>query len=435
MRPVHTGGRVNYWEVGDLPDIRTPLDRLDEGFRDLQELLTSAIESDDSEAIADIRAEAADARAVDTDGIEWRVHAPNPLGGKVQPYFRFHYRYWGGKPGDDLRPLDRRRFALAPSLAKTYAATLGSKGWLARVIRNAEPLGYVGSGAVGIGLWFLLGDIVGSLPGWFLLAGMMGLAAGLWLSTVRLTSVGYREALRLGHVTRAAAVGVTGAVPWVGTVDATWITNEGRVAVTAFVVTVAAVVSYQRTASVLTYSIALGGWVVALAASSIIVFDEVLTGSLDYFTAHPGILMAIGVAVPILTMRAAMRWIPQSVIALSAVAAITVLVAGSEDGSTVEAFLGVFFGAGVALSVWFSRRYMRAPMRRFHIGGAAAIAGVTVLVALARMPWDFLERFFEWLADIPLPVLLITGGSVLLIAIAWVVRIAVHRVGNEQSES
>lgn len=417
-----------------MPTTRTPLDILDEQFRDTQDRLAAAIDREDSEAIVDARAEAGAVSVTDAEGVQWRVNAPRHTG-TVEPYFRFHYRYWAGLAGDDLRPIDRRRFAPAPLLARAYANSLGSKGWLPAVIRNAEPLGYVGGGAIGVGLWFLLGDIIGSLPGWSVLVGMVLLAAGLWLSTVRLTTVGYREALRLGHVTRAAAVGVTGALPWVVTIDAEWITDVGRVAVTASVVTLSAALSYLRTSSVVTYSIALVGWVVAMAATSTILVEDVLNSSLEFLTAPPGMFLAVALAVPVLTMVGSARWIPASVISLTVVTSLLLFLFATEEATTTEALWGAFGGAIAASTIFGSRKLLRAPMRRFHIVCAAVIAGTAVLVAVARMPWDVFGAVFEWLADVPLPIVLITAGSVLLIVVAWVVRVAVRRVGTSTPDN
>jgi len=412
---------------------RRDLDWLDEAFRDTQDELSEAIEVGTTEQTSIARAAAGNVHIVDAEGLEWRVHAPQGDRG-AKPYYRFHYRYWGAHPGGELRPVARSRFAARPSLAKTYAASLSTKGWLPATIRNVEPIGYVAAAAVGIGLWFLLGDIVGSLPGTVIVAAMVILAAGLWFSTARLNTVLFREAERLAHVTRAAAIGVTGAVPWLVMMDATWITDAGRTAITASVVTLASALSYARTRSSLTFSIGLGSMIVALGSTSTVLLTDVLDRSDEFFGAQAGILAGIALAFLIATIFGVRRWLPQTVIILTTVGFFTELVAMAADVTTWEAARAVGFGAVAAFAAWFSRRYLRPPMRRFHLWGSIALAFATGLVAVSQAPWDVIETIVEWLSDVPLPILLIVAGSLVLILITWVIRTAVGRIADEDAE-
>ncbi|KAA3638351.1 MAG: hypothetical protein DWP92_06310 [Armatimonadetes bacterium] len=412
---------------------RRDLDWLDEAFRESQDDLEAAIARGDAEAIGDARAMAGALHVTDAEGFQWRVHAPQGARG-AKPYFRFHYRYWGSPAGGELRPTTRSRFAGRPSLAKTYAAALGTKGWLSTVVRNVEPIGYVAAAAVGLGLWFLLGDVVGSLPGSVILVSMVVLAAGLWVSTVRLEEVPYREAERLGHVTRAAAVGVTGAVPWLAMMDASWIDDVGRTAVTASVLTIASGLSYARTRSPFTYSIGLGSLIVGLGAISAVAFSDVLGRTAEWFAAQPGILLGIALAFPLGTWLGVKRWIPQTVIVLSSIGAITIMTALEVDLNTWEASRAVGFGILATAAAWLSRRHLRPALRRFHLWGSVALGLSTGLVALTHAPWDFVDTILEWLSDVPLPVLMIVAGSIGLIAVTWIIRTAVARMADRDAD-
>ena len=43
------------------------------------------------------------------------------------------------------------------------------------------------------------------------------------------------------------------------------------------------------------------------------------------------------------------------------------------------------------------------------------------------------DVIWEWLEDMPLPVVLVVVGSIVLIVIAWAIRSAVQRVGTDGS--
>jgi hypothetical protein len=64
-----------------------------------------------------------------------------------------------------------------------------------------------------------------------------------------------------------------------------------------------------------------------------------------------------------------------------------------------------------------------------------AIAIAAIILVLAEAPWDFVADLIEWLGDIPLPVVLVTGGSAVLIAIGAAIRMAVGKVAlREEGE-
>ncbi len=379
--------------------------------------------------LSELRSEAAELTVPDADGDLWRIAAPLAQS-TPRPDFQFFYLYLRN-PGGGFRRASRSRFADYPSLARTYATRIGG-GWIAWVVRYAEVLSYGAALAVGAGLWFLLGDLVGDLPGVAVLIGMVVVAAALWLSTLRATSVPYREAQRLAAVTRAAAVGVTGAVPWVATLDTGDVTDSGRISLTAAVVTVAAVLSFARNPSPFTYAIAVGAWVTTCAASGIVLAEVLYDGPDRLASAQLGTLVAVCLAYPIATRTAHLRWIPPAVVFLAGAAVTAIVTTMASTPSDLHTVDVVVLGAVAAASAWFSRRSLPSPFRGYHRGSAIAIASSVGLLALVRAPWDVFGSLFDWLADVPLPLFLIAAGAMALVGIAVTIRIAVGRVDRSE---
>ena len=78
-------------------------------------------------------------------------------------------------------------------------------------------------------------------------------------------------------------------------------------------------------------------------------------------------------------------------------------------------------------SAWTSGSLLDRPFRSVHRVSAYVLGALTALVALTQGPWDAL---FDWLADVPLPVVLVMVGSALLIGVGLVVRTAVNRLSD-----
>jgi hypothetical protein len=409
---------------------RPPLrvDDLDAAYLDLQERMRSAVAADDERGAEAIRTAAVELTATDADGANWRILAPKIV--KPRPDFRFHYRYLRDV-GEGFRRASRSRFADCPSLAATYSRRMGG-GWLAWIVRHAEPISYVAAIAVGVGLWFLLGDLIGGLPGVVVLVGMVVAALALWLSTIRAVAVPYRESQRLATVTRAAAVGVTGAIPWVATIEAGGLTQAGRITLTAAVVTVAAVVSFARHPSPFTFGIALGASVVFVAAGAVVIAEALHESPDELASAQLGTLVAAAVGYPIVTRFAHLRWIPASMVFLTLVAAGSVLTTTGSTPSDLHTFDVTVAGGLAAASAWWWARMIAAPFRAFHRAGAIVIALAVANLVLVRAPWDLFASFFEWVADVPLPVALITVGAAVLVGVAIAIRIAVRRMARSE---
>lgn len=415
-------------------DDRRDLDWLDEEYLKGQDRIAVALESEDLDEAAEIRAEAARLRLVDADGFGWRVRVANPNAGPA-PDYRFYYTYMRTVRDGLITPMRRGRFAEDPLLASTYSERVGGDGWLAKVVKHSEVLGYIAAATVAVGLWFLLGDLVGSLPGIVVLASMVLFAGALWASTIGLSAIRYREAERLSNLTRAAAVGVTGAVPWVGTIEASSATLAGRALLCASVVTIASAASFWRYRSRLTYFIGFGAWITGLGAFGVVMSETVVRTDADELaSAQLGVMIAVGLAFPLATRIAGLTWIPVAINLLTAIATIALLMTLDTNQGDLHIFNMVVLGLLVATSAWWSRQYLRPAHGVFHRYGAMVIAGAAAVVALTRAPWELIGDVIEWLGDIPLPVILVTGGSAVLIAIGVAIRVAVGRVDSHATD-
>jgi hypothetical protein len=84
----------------------------------------------------------------------------------------------------------------------------------------------------------------------------------------------------------------------------------------------------------------------------------------------------------------------------------------------------VVIGRAVAAVAYQAVRDQGRDLQMMVMGDAAAAA----VLAVTLIPWAFLREVFE---DVPLPVLLVVGGSAALIVLAVVVRRAIRTVGDD----
>lgn len=413
------GGGVD--ETDDLPSIET----LDDAYLARQDRVADALAVGDRDA-ASLAAEAAGSlRSIDADGLIWRVMGPLPSAEPL-PHYRYRYRHQRSTDGERFHHADGSRFARHPSLAAAYAERIPG-GWLRTAVRGVEPAGYAATLMVAAGLWLLLGDLIGSLPGIAVLAAMALAAAGLWWASVALDGVPYREAARLSQLTRLTAIGVTGAVAWVSTIEAETVTTATRVLLCSAVVFVAAVGSFALRRGVDTWAIAVGSWPVTVISAAIVLAEIAYEAPDEAASAQLGALVAAAIGFPLVTVTARLRWIPFAIPYLALMAGWALFGTMVDSPRDLHTVLVVAGGIGATASVWLSRNAIHRSLRGIHRASAYVLAVLTALVAAAQGPWD---AFLDWLGDVPLPVVLVIGGSIVLVVVGLVVRAAVARLGD-----
>lgn len=290
------------------------------------------------------------------------------------------------------------------------------------LVAHSEPVGYVAGATVGLGLWLMLADVVGSLPGIVVLLAMVVLAGGLWFGTVRLAELAFREAKRLSAILGAAAIGVTGAVPWVGTIE-TSMSDEARICIAAGVVTIASITSFWLSRSAFAFFTGIVACLVTFGTASFVLADAMSSGPDAEASAQAGVLVAVILLFPITTRVAALRWVPPATIVIAAVGVVGTFAMDWDLASNLHILVVVALGLTAAASAWLSRTVMRRALRTYHYVAAAALTGAALLVLLSTLDWSFLE-------DVPLPVVLVTAGSIVLVAVAAALRLAVKRIGD-----
>ena len=119
---------------------------------------------------------------------------------------------------------------------------------------------------------------------------------------------------------------------------------------------------------------------------------------------------------------------PGVIIGLAAVTSLVLLAFVDGGFGTVAATVGIAFGALATASCWWSSRWMHRRLRGIHHWSTVALGGVTFIVALTVGPWDVI---WDWLDEVPLPVVLVVVGSAVLLAVAYAIRVAVGRVSDE----
>lgn len=412
--PSHQGGALR------------SIDALDDAYLAAQDDIAHALAVDDPAGASRAAVDAGALRAIDADGRVWRVMAPLPTA-QPSPHYRYRYRHQMSEDGEHFWNVDRFRFADHVSLADTYARRISDRGWLNRAIQGAEAAGYVAIAMVGLGLWLLLGDVIGSLPGIVVLGLMIVTAAALWWVTVALSDARYREATRLAQLTRLAAIGVTGAVAWIATIDVDSASTATRVLLCATVVLVAAGGSFARRHGLDTWTIAVGAWLVAAISASIVISEVSYADPDRIASAQLGALVGATLAFPIATRFARTRWVPIGIPAIGLVAAWALLGTMASSPRDLHTVLVVVGGAAAAASAFASGGDLHRQLRSVHHGTSYVLGALTLLVAVTQGPWDAL---FDWLEDIPLPVVLVVGGSAVLIGVGLIIRTAMQRVSG-----
>ena len=194
----------------------------------------------------------------------------------------------------------------------------------------------------------------------------------------------------------------------------------------------AAVLSYARNPSPFTFAIALGAWVTTCAASGVVLAEVLYEGPDRLASAQLGTLVAVCLAYPIATRAAHRRWIPPAVVFLAGAAVTAIVTTMASTPNDLHTFDVVVLGAIAAASAWFSRRTLPSPFRGYHRGSTIAIAAAVALLALTRAPWDVVGALFDWMAEVPLPLVLIVAGATVLVGIAVAIRVAVGRVARSE---
>ena len=218
---------------------------------------------------------------------------------------------------------------------------------------------------------------------------------------------------------------MTGAVAWAATIDAGDMTDAARVLVTATVVLVAAAFAFRVRSSADVWTVALVSFVVTVVASSIVVAELIHDAPDEAASAQLGALVATAAGVSIAGPTMRLRWVPFAVPFLGAIGAwalLGVIVGSPNDLHTI---LTVVLGAAASAATLRSGLGLPASLQAVHRTVAAFLAALTAIVVVAQVPWD---DVFSWLEDVPLPVVLIVGGSIALVAIGLVIRAAVRRL-------
>ena len=402
------------------------IDWLDQRYLAMQDEVLAEVERHDLDGAARASDQSGQISVMDADGWAWQVAQPQKVLDGRQPDFRFSHRYT--KRGPDQRKLltRRNRFTDVPSLSGIYASQIGGKGLLPWVVKQSEPIGYVAAAAVGVGLWALLSDVVDSLPGVAIVAGVALLAAVLWFATQRLATIPFREARRLSAIVGAAAIGVTGAVPWIATFEAS-ISEAARAAVTSAVTAVAAAILFAVSRRAFPYFVAIIASIWALGTGAFALAESLSTRTPSEMSAQIGVLVAVILLFPIATPVAALRWIPATVVIVAGAGSIAVLAMDWPNAGNLHIAIIALLGFAAAGSSWTSGSFLRRQMRAPHRIGAAALFGASVIILISNLDWDVL-------ADVPLAIVLVTVGSVILIAVAATIRVAVQRI-SARSES
>lgn len=417
---------TDHTRAASTPDVGahlTSIDDLDDAYLARQDDMEAAIEAGDQDAALSAGRAARALRALDADGRLWCVKGPLPEA-ESKPHYRYRYLHQRSDDGERFWNADRHRFADHPSLASVYASQIDG-GWLRGAVRGAEPAGYVATGMVGLGLWLLLGDLIGSLPGLAVVAMMVAAAAGLWWISIAIGDVPFREAARLSQLTRVAAVGVSGAIAWVATIDMDSMSTAARILIAAVVVLVAAVASFVTRPGADTWGIAVVGWVVAGIAAAVVIAEAAHATPDEAASARLGALVATAVGVPLATRTARPAWVPIGVPFFALVAGWSVFGAMVDDAGDLHTMLVALGGSAAAAVTFLAGNLLPGGLRLVHRICAYAVAGMTVLLALTNGPW---ETIFDWLGRVPFPVVLVVGGSAVLIAVGLVVRSAVNRL-------
>lgn len=384
----------------------TSLDELHAELERRRQQIAAAERAGDTEAAARITADAGALTAADVDRHLWRGLVARP---------GVYQRSKDG--GRSWRYEGRDRFATVPRLASTYARLAeGRSRFVALIVRNIEPIAYLAAAAIGIGLWALLADLFGSLATWVIVAMLAVSAGGLLAGSAALASIGYREVRRLATLMYVASVAVASWTVWVATEGA--FSGERatavRLALTFGAALIMVTVRYLTRRDRPSYTIAV---VVAVPAglSAGAIFENEVAVFVGALVAVAYVYALAGLT----TEGSARLW---TYIYASLVTWYTVLVAlGLEDG---ERLLVATAAAAATIVAWGLARDGGRDLRLPVYGNVVVVA----LLLVSLIPWDELAEFFD---AVPLPVLMVVGGSAALIGLALVVRHAVRRVSDD----
>lgn len=337
--------------------------------------------------------------AVDADGHLWRAVPGRPG----------MYRH-SRDGGATWTFGDATRFPTRPALSLRYA-DIGTSRLVGIVVRFLEPIAYIAAAAIGVGLWALLGDLLGSLPASATVAALAISALALGAGAYAVPGDRFREVHRLAVVMYIAAVSVAA---WTVYVATGWLVSDDiatRSALSFATVFAVAFPTYMRQRDLPSYVMTVVGavgtaWSVGamtgqpvgaiLGILAGVAFVYVLAGS----TASGSRRFWVYVSASIVT------WTALSV------------ALGLDEGDRFLVVIAAFVVAGVS---YLPIRSEPGDLRIFVIGNFIA----ATLVGLTLASWLPFRRFLE---AVPLPVLLVVGGTAALVALVAVVRVAVRRI-------
>jgi hypothetical protein len=384
------------------------LTRLDEAIDRRVTALMDRDGSGDSGARVALETAAAESMvAVDPDGHLWRAVPGRPG----------MYRY-SRDAGATWTFSDATRFPTRPALSIRYADIGGNSRPVGIVVRFLEPIAYIAAAAIGIGLWALLGDLLGSLPASATVAALGISAAALGAGSRALPGDRFREVHRLAVVMYVAAVAVAA---WTVYVATGWLVSDEiatRFAMSFAAVLAVAFPTYVRQRDLPSYVMTVVG-AVGTAWSVGAMTEQAVGAILGILTGVAFVYVVVGSTAT--GSRRLWVYVSASILTWSALS-----VALSLDEG--ERFLVVAAAFAVAGASYVPVRSDLGELRIFVIGNVIAAS----LLGLTLASWLPFRRLFE---AVPLPVLLVVGGTAALVALVAVVRSAVRRIDAGTDES
>ncbi|HSJ72292.1 MAG TPA: hypothetical protein VLA29_11680 [Acidimicrobiia bacterium] len=337
--------------------------------------------------------------AVDADGHLWRAVPGRPG----------MYRYSRDR-GTTWTFSDAARFPSRPALSLRYA-DIGTSRILALVVRFLEPIAYIAAAAIGIGLWALLGDLLGSLPAPATVAALGISAVALGAGAYVLPGDRFREVHRLTVVMYVAAVAVAA---WTVYVATGWLVSDDlatRSALSFATVFAVAFPTYLRQRDLPSYAMTAVG-AVGTAWSVGAMTGRLVASILGILTGVAVVYLVAGSTAS--GSRRLWAYVCASILTWSAIS----VALGLEEGERFVVVAAAFVVAGVS---YLPVRSDTGDLRIFVIGNFVA-AG---LLGLTLASWLPFRRLFE---AVPVPVLLVVGGTAALVALVAVVRTAIRRI-------
>lgn len=267
--------------------------------------------------------------------------------------------------------------------------------WLVRLL---EPIGYVAATAIGVGLWVLLRGYLTGLSDVVTLTLLVVSAGALWWAAWAVGRYPFAETWRLGNAIFAAAIGTTGWIAWVGTEGV--LERGARFTLTAGLITVFSYVVQRFRGDLVTWNLFIVALFATALGAGITLGDGVDERAAGY--AAIGTLVAAAVAYLVAGRAVTARYQSTTFVVLS----ITVLALLTGFGMSTGLALGVAVAGLVAAVAAYLA--VRPPTRTGKVS-AVTDATLAFLVALVRI-------------DVPLPIVLIVGGSVVLAVLGWAAK-------------